>query len=387
MAKIPALNASLLEDLETGKNDGIRRIRWLGRTRFDPETGVRSLFYTASGFEVSFFGTEVRGTVLAPGLSDPLRGPRLNVFLDGEENPLLSRLLVLQERESALVFVGGLPEGTHSLRVLKRSEALEGDVGILSLTTDGYFLPAPGPKPFRIQYVGDSTLTGFGNLSASVEEPKDAANSDGLLDLAYLSAYAHDADFSLVCSSGWGVSRGWNTPEGIRDVRNSIPAAYEFVAIDGSNTIRRDWGKWDFRNFVPDIVVIALGTNDFNAPGYDRMTSEDQEKLRETFVSDYLAFLDRLNRWHPGVPVLLVYGIMADSWRIGSSEREVVARAGVLHPGSVFGLEVVAGGTNHPFGSSYHPRIETHIEAAEALAREIHRITGHPVLRPNLPRP
>lgn len=385
MSRMPELNASLLPRMETDPS-GVRRIRWLGRTRFDPETGVRSVFYTASGFEVRFSGSSVDAVLLAPHLSDPDRGPRLALFLDGEEDPRKAGLLVLREKRSRQVLASGLPEGIHTLRVLKRSEALEGDLGVLSLATDGTFLPAPEAKSFRIQYIGDSTLAGFGNLSSSVEEPKTPANSDGLWDLAYLSAYAHGADFSLVCSSGWGISRGWNTPGGSRDPLNSIPAAYECVAIDGSNAIRRDWGLWDFSLFRPDLLVITLGTNDFNAPGYDQMAPAAQKELRESFVADYLAFLKRLDALHPGVPVLLVYGIMADAWRIGEAEREVVAKASASLPGRYAGLEVVAAGTTHPFGSSYHPQAETHMEAAAAVSREITRLTGHPILRQNLPR-
>lgn len=386
MTRISELNASLLFRMESDPS-GIRRIRWLGRTRFDPETGVRSVFYTASGFEVRFSGTFLEGLFLAPQLSDPERGPRLAVFLDGEEDPRKADLLVLRESRSRQILVSGLPGGIHTVRVLKRSEALEGDLGIVSLSTDGTFLPAPEGNPFRIQYVGDSTLAGFGNFSASVDEPKTPANSDGLWDLAYLSAYAHGADFSVVCSSGWGISRGWNTPGGARDPMNSIPAAYECVAIDGSNTIRRDWGPWDFSLFRPDLLVIALGTNDFNAPGYDQMAPAGKKDLRDSFVSDYLTFLKRLSVLHPGVPVLLVWGIMADAWRIGEAEREVLAQASVSLPGRYAGLEVVAAGTTHPFGSSYHPQAETHVEAAAALSAEIARFTGHPILRPDLPRP
>ncbi len=379
---VSILNADTTQDLECLRADGTRMIHWIGRTRFDPVQNHRSFFYTASGFSVRFRGTRLHALFRSQTLEPPDNQARIIVFIDRDGNPLEGSTHVLSRSPMTLDIATNLALGNHEVTILKRSEALEGDLHLVSLETDGFFLPARGDKPFKIQYVGDSTMTGFGNLAHSIEEPKTAANSQGLLDLAYLSAYAHDAEYSLIASSGWGVSRGWNIPDGSIDRIQCMPNAYEYWAIDGTNRIRLDWGKWDLTQFSPDVIVLSLGTNDFNAPGYDAMEEAEKARLRDAFVGDYLAFLSRLNQWHPGVPVILCYGIMADAWRIGESERRVAEIARSAMGMRVMTLEVPAGGTEFPFGSSYHPTVGTHVRAAQRLTQAIAQLSGHEPLRP-----
>ena len=380
------LNADNTIDLQKDPQNDVLMIHWIGRTRFDSPSRHRSLFYTASGFSVRFRGTWLRAVFASQTLEPAANQARLVVFLDGDRNPITGTTHVLSHSPMDLWLAENLSSDIHEVTVLKRSEALEGDVHLVSLTTDGAFLPAPSEKPFKIQYLGDSTMAGFGNLAGSVEEPKTAANSHGLLDLAYLSAYAHDAEYSIIASSGWGVSRGWNTPEGTIDRIQCLPNAFEHVAIDGTNRIRLDWGKWDLTRFSPDVIVLTLGTNDFNAPGYDAMAEPEKARLRDTFIADYLSFLGRLNGWYPGIPVILCFGIMADAWRIGDSERRVVEIARATLGMRIHALEVPPGGTEFPFGSSYHPTVGTHVRAAELLTRAITELTGHEPLRPMIDR-
>ncbi|MDP3130266.1 MAG: hypothetical protein Q8N15_02905, partial [Bacillota bacterium] len=240
-------------------------------------------------------------------------------------------------------------------------------------------------KDLNILFIGDSSMTGYGNLATSVSTAKTTSNSDGLLDFAYLSAYIHDAAYAIVASSGWGVSRGWNTvPTGAIDEVENMANAFDYLAIDGTNKVRTDWGRYDTTDFVPDVIVITLGTNDFNAPAYDTMNETDKTTLRARFVADYVAFLLHLNNVYPDVPMIVAYGIMADTWRMGASQLAVITQANETLDGLVHGLQMVAGGTTHPFGSDYHPQAATHIEAADQLADLIATLTGHARVRDNV---
>ncbi|MFA5007556.1 MAG: SGNH/GDSL hydrolase family protein [Candidatus Izemoplasmatales bacterium] len=382
VAELVDINAiSLLS--EDAMND-FRYITWIGRTRYDDLSKTHAMFYTASGFEVGFYGTGVTAVFTAQNTDILSKRPHLVIFVDGEENPYAGSVVRLSSATQTVTLVSGLTEGYHTVKVLKRSEALEGDIALKSISTDGRFASPDETKDFKILYIGDSSMTGYGNLATSVGTAKTTSNSDGLLDFAYLSAYIHDAAFSIVASSGWGVSRGWNTPGGAIDEVENMANAFDYLAIDGTNKVRTDWGRYDTTDFVPDVVVITLGTNDFNAPYYDTMTDADKTALRDRFVADYVAFLVHLNDVYPNVPIIVGYGIMADSWRIGASCRAVVAQANAVLGGRVHELEMVAAGTSYPFGSDYHPQAGTHIAAADQLANLIETVTGHERVRENV---
>ena len=372
--------------LEAEDMNDYRYVKWLGRTRYDEGSDCRYLYYTASGFEVGFYGTELTAVLKATNYDNIYKRPFIVILIDGEENPLAGRAVSLKAAETTLALVTGLDEGYHTVKVLKRSEALESDVALKSLSTDGRFSAPDETKALKIQFIGDSSLTGYGNLATSVTTTKSTTNSDGLLDFAYLTSYMLDAEFSIVASSGWGISRGWNTPGGAIDEIENIPNAFDYVAIDGTNHVRTDWGKWDQSDFDPDVIVITLGTNDFNAPAYDNMNETDKAALRERFVADYVAFLVRLNNLFPGVPIIVAYGIMADAWRIGSSELAAVAQANAaIGETAVYALEMPAGGTlGQVFGSDYHPSAGTHVLAANALTNLIVALTGALKVRDNV---
>jgi hypothetical protein len=65
--------------------------------------------------------------------------------------------------------------------------------------------------------------------------------------------------------------------------------------------------QWDFSKFVPDAVVLNLGTNDFSAP----ITEGD-------FVTAYVQFLDAVRAAHPSAMIFCVtwdgWGPMHEAW-------------------------------------------------------------------------
>jgi lysophospholipase L1-like esterase len=358
-------------------------IAWLGRTRYDDSTEVVSFFYTASGFEVGFFGTTLSATFTASNTDNLGKRPILVVLIDGEENPLAGLTITLKEAESSSVLVDGLDYGYHTVKVLKRSESTDSDTGLKSLTTDGHFAAPDEVKDLNILFIGDSLTVGYGNRASSPGIAKTTSNSDGLIAFAYLAAYIHDAGCSIVAASGWGISRGWNTGGAIDEVENMVNA-FDYIAIDSTSAVRTDWGTWDTASFVPDVIVITLGANDFNAPGYDAMDETAQTALRETYVADYLAYVLHLGSLYPDAPIIIAYGFTGDADRVGSSDLSIIAQANTSLGDRVVGIELPSCSSNCSYGSDYHPQVAMHIQAAEALADEIALVTGHARVRDNI---
>ena len=232
-----------------------------------------------------------------------------------------------------------------------------------------------------MQFIAASSSTGYGNLG-SLAEAKSTANSHGLLGFAYLTGYLLDAEVNIFSASGWGVSRGWNTGGAISETQN-IPAAYEYYAIDASNRVVTEQGKWDHSDYIPDVVVVNLGTNDFNASGYNSMSAENKALLEARFIQDYTTFLIKLNNWYPNAVIIVAYGLMGEANTLEDFTLSAVDLANdeigreAVHP---FIMEA-AGTAPNAFGSGYHPNVGTSKNVAEDLAALINELTGREVVR------
>jgi hypothetical protein len=357
------------------------KIRYIGRTYYNERDLTRYFFFTASGFEVTFYGTELKAFLKASYSSNLSRQAYIVVLVDGEENPTKGTTFVLNQFIEEYTLVSGLDEGFHTVKVLKRSEASDSNTSLMRLSTDGFFSTPPQAKNFNIQYIAASSSTGYGNLG-SPSVSKSTANSNGLLAFAYLTSYLLDAETSIFSASGWGVSRGYNTNGDINETQN-IPTAYQYYAINDTNNVFTDAGKWDHNEFVPDVVVVNLGTNDFNASNYHSLNTQQKAELVSRFVTDYAAFLVLLHNQHPNAIIIVAYGLMNESLTLGEFTLQSIELANQTIGENVFipFLMEAAGTPPNPFGSNSHPNVGTSINVAIQLAQLIHSLTGRQIYK------
>ena len=142
------------------------QVRALGR-----HTGGRdplTLFYTASGIECLFTGSELH-LCLNAGFN--LYEPWISVELNGA---WIARFPVPAGESEVCLFRGMTPGRVKHVRVLKDVQAMHDDPGhFLQVTglafADGGFLPLPEPA-CRLEFVGNSITSGEGALGARCEE-------------------------------------------------------------------------------------------------------------------------------------------------------------------------------------------------------------------------
>lgn len=371
--QVKRLEGELMNDFEN--------IRWFGRTRYDVENQSKYFYFTASGFEVAFYGTELIATLLASNYDDSDHQAYVVVLLDGEENPTNGKLIKLDKSMGDYVLAENLEEGYHTLKLLKRSEAIDSNTALKSLSTDGYFTNPPKEKSFKLQFIAASSSTGYGNLGDS-STPKTSANSDGLMAFAYLTSFMLDSEISIFSASGWGVSRGWNTGGQLNGTQN-IPNAYLYTAIDDSNQVLVDDGRYDTSQYQPDVLVVNLGTNDFTASGYNTMSDLEQEAFVEIFKADYLQFLLVLNNMYPQAKIIVAYGLMNEAYYLEDITLDIIDLANQeINEHIVYAFLMEGAGTNgNPTGSNSHPNVGTSINVAEDLANLISTMTGREVVR------
>jgi len=202
-----------------------------------------------SGVEI---GAGFTGTSVAAVFKESSAGNMYNVFVDG------TLVLWLNTTSGTKTYAvsKGLKNGDHVIQITKRTEAYFGEATFGGFVLDDGAKLAPYKVPERkIEFIGDSITCGFGNLG---HYPCDftAATEDNFLSYGPMTARALDAELHLEAWSGMGMVRNVNDKNSTS--KTPFPALFPYTLP----TYPLD--EWDFSKWVPQAVVINLGTNDYS---------------------------------------------------------------------------------------------------------------------------
>lgn len=205
---------------------------------------------TASGFELSFYGTRVSAN-LSAWYGGWYGETRITVLVDGETNTE-NRVIILKRGCSNYEYelVSNLSEGLHTVKVLKITEALASSLSFHGAKTDGYFVPVNKTPKLKIEAFGDSITAGYGNLRGNSPDRNDATIQDGMQTYATFTATTLNADINVQARSGIGLYTSGNVDDSLQ-----VNTGYKYVNYDQQY-------RWNLNNYIPDIVIINLGTND-----------------------------------------------------------------------------------------------------------------------------
>lgn len=247
------------------------RIQYSGRVDFSDPQKPR---FDWSGVSIQI---RLKGPSVAFVLKDVQN--RFDVWVDGKPQTVLA-----SRPEQTFYPLAGLGPGEHRLQLTKRTEASWGVTTFLglSLSDGGELLPAP-PRPARkIEFIGDSWVCGYGNEATNVHcddlRPYENANrAFALVTARELKAEAH-----LVCYSGRGLVRNYGDPQ--------CQSTEPFPHLLDRRLCAEPENRWDAAAWIPDAVVIHLGTNDFS--------TEPHPHFRD-FAESGAALLARLRSSYP----------------------------------------------------------------------------------------
>ncbi len=322
---------------EFARND--RFIRYYGRNVH--QDGPVIMNNIGSGFEVTFYGTELYAD-LSAWYGSWYGFTRISVMVDGEMDTT-KNVIVLDKAttQTAYPLVTGLEEGVHTVKVLKRTEALSTSMTLHGLHTDGYFKPADRTEKLKIEVYGDSISAGYGNLRPSSNpDGTDSATQSGLQTYATYAAWALNAEINVQARSGIGMYTSGNIDDAMQ-----VNTGYQFVNYD------QTYG-WSFENYTPDIVLINLGTNDYWNPAVFN---------GDKFVEEYVKFVTSLAEiYGEDTAFVLLSGLM---------EREVDAFVQKVEAQ----LKATISNTvlRHQFKKCVygHPMADEHLAASEELVK------------------
>jgi hypothetical protein len=343
-------------------------IRWLGRTHYNETVKTNYFYFTASGFEVKFYGTSLEAEFVTG--TNPLgKEPHLVVFIDGETNPSSGTTIILDSGKKTYTIAAELAEGEHTVRVVKRSESIDSLTGLSKLTTDGYFLQADQLRNRKIEVIAASSSAGFGNLASNTNEPKSTQNSDGLRAYAYLTSHMFDAELNIFSASGWPLLKGpWTG-------NNNIPTAYDYVNVN-SNIV------WSHNNYSPDVVIINLGTNDWSY--ISSLSAYDKIQALENFEIAFVDFIKKINQLHPDAVIVIAYGLMNETNIYNSTLNAVQDAQDELPLVGIHSIQLPGVNSIDGIGSSYHPSVATHIKAADVLVEAISEWMNWDIVNDNI---
>ncbi|MFL5355648.1 SGNH/GDSL hydrolase family protein [Archangium sp.] len=327
-------------------------LRFSGRVdRADP-AGPR-LSWGGTALTVRFTGTSLGLRLLDLPKVDVRAPNRFRFSVDG--GPF--RDLYVGEGHMLHRIVESLPEGEHVLRLEKETESVVGETQFLGLELDpgARLLPAPPAPARRLEFIGDSGLTGFGIEGRNEQCSFNAETQRNSLTWAALTAQTLGAEASFIAFSGKGVTVNY-----ANDPTPPLPLLYERTLP------YREDSRWDFASWIPDAVVIQLGSNDFwkQHPGEER------------FRDAYRALVDNVRGHYPTAHIVCVVG----SGLSDSHPKDVKARTQArtlissvvesLHQSGdarVHLAEVPPIRQDEGLGCTWHPSRKTHQRTAEQM--------------------
>ena len=332
-------------------------IKWMGRTYYNEEKKVNEVYHSASGFELFFKGTEVVATITATNSSSASLRPCIVIVIDDDFNKATTLFLDKPTQEITLVS-GNSDLNEHKVDLYKRSESIDSHIAIESIKTDGVFVKKIENKQLKLEFIAASSSTGYGNLGKPSSSAKTTENSDCLQGFAFLTAQALNADVNIFSASGWGWAFSkWTSPNTL-----NVPDAYKYVDFKSSI-------PWIHGYYVPDVVVVNLGTNDWSYINA-ATTNEEKDARMTQFQRKYISFLTELHDYYPNAQIIVLYGLMNES-SIYEITEQIVALAKSVVPNLVsIKINGDAGGYNS------HPSVASHKKIAETLTAFIKETLG-----------
>jgi lysophospholipase L1-like esterase len=252
----------------------------------------------------------------------------------------------------------GLAPGAHDLELSRRTEASFYPVEFGGFTvTGGAIVPTPFPYTRRIEMVGDSITCGYGDEGVGPSCPFSADTEDEYLAYGALTARALDAAHVSISWSGKGMYRNYDG-----STTATMPLLYDLTQPTDTTA------RWDSTKYVPDVVVINLGTNDFATgdPG-------------QAYVAAYTAFVTKLRGYYPKAFIVCALGPMLADPNLATARgyiQSVVATRTTSGDSRISFVEFTPQDGSLGYGCDYHPTLATHQQMATKLVAAIKTLTG-----------
>ena len=343
---VAQLGCAPLKNAKSPDTLSAAELRPFGRYMLHKDTGLE-LISGAVHFGFTFEGTTCK-------LYVSLHDGNAHNYLQYEVDGVYQKRIRVNGNSTIPVEIS-VPEGKHEVRIFKATEAHTGPIFVSKV--EGKDIKAlPVKAAPMIEFIGNSITCG-----AAADASETACGTGEYHDqhnayMAYGPRLARmlQLNFMLSSVSGIGVYRNWNS-EG-----PTMPQVYERIDFQEKRA-----EAWDFKTYSPNVVSIALGTNDFsNGDGKTPRNPFDAD----AFVANYVKFVQLVKSKYPKAKIALLSSPMVK----GASRtklQDCIDRV-QIEIDSMYPSDKVAKFFFEPMearGCSGHPSVEDHEILAEQL--------------------
>ncbi|MES3023512.1 MAG: bifunctional acetylxylan esterase/glucomannan deacetylase AxeC2 [Pseudomonadota bacterium] len=324
---------------------GDARVLSMGRTLGADDGSVR-FAYPGVSLRLAFEGKRL--TMVAAGA----RGQNyLDVLVDDQA----VRTIRLSPEMETITLVEAASAARHTVEIVNRSETWHGVATVRQFATDGAW-KTPAALPARkLLVLGDSITCGEA-IDRVPGANKVAAWWNPRASYGMLVAQALRAQVQLVCYGGRGLVRTW---DGKTDQLN-LPDYYGMAIADAA-----DPAPWDQGRYRPDLILSAIGTNDFSSSIPDRAQ----------YVQAYVKLVKTMLGDHPQARIALTEGVMLT----GDKRAALISYIGETVR-LINDPRVLAISSGHYAGDAVdaHPTKAQHAQMAHDLLPSLRLILGWP---------
>jgi lysophospholipase L1-like esterase len=333
--------------------------RRLGRTYANGQS--LRLAHSLTGVEFNATGTK-KIEVYVSDLSGT--GKYINVRIDGGAYSRVE----LTEADWNTVAEFDAPE-SHTVKIVISNEAMHGNIDISQIKITGTktvqpAISASAPKARKIEVIGDSITASSGILGNNPMGSLTADNQDASLSYANLAADALNADLNVVAVTGIGVLKSVKSLN--EAVAYAMPERYNYQSYYEGE--RNNNNLWDFGEYVPDVIVVNLGTND--------SSNKNTENLKNAFT-DFIEQI-RAKNVDKTIPIIMSLGSMSND--VATDIQYAVNKARLSDP-NVYWLPYSYEAGQ---GELEHPNAAQHATMAALLTAKIKEVSPLSLSKPVL---
>lgn len=369
-------------NLKTYNLQEIGHYKIYGRT--DETQNPLPLFFNGSGIEVNVTGTELWIDI---DVDYDMHEPWIWTALNGA---FMSRQMLAAGTYSLCLFRSMSPEAVKNVQFFRELQAMSEDntcrLLIKGLRSDGEFRPVAA-KRYKLEFIGDSITSGEGTYGAKEDTDWLAMYMSCSRDYARMVSDALGAEYRMVSQGGWGVLCGWDN-----DPRHNIPSRYEKICGLAEGEMNEHLGAakpYDFTSWVPDVIIVNLGTNDasaFNQPAWtDPVTGQTFQQRKEadgTYNAEDLArfkqavidFLGMIRRNNPTSHIVWAYGMLGYDLTLAITDAMNTYQRQTGDTKTAF-LQL-PDTTDETVGSHAHPGEKSHARAAQVVIEYLEKFLG-----------
>jgi len=278
-------------------------------------------------------------------------------YLQYELDGVYQKRIRIDSATTTPLVITAAAAGTHTVWIYKATEAQTGAI-IIHAASATNIRPLQRPITPLIEFIGNSITCGAAADTTDVPCGAGVYHDQHNAYMAYgpRVARALGVNYIMSCVSGIGIYRNWNSDG------PTMPQVYEKAAltIDSKQA-------WNFSTYTPQIVSIALGTNDLSdGDGVHARKPFDSA----TFVQQYIRFVQLVKTKYPQAQIaLLSSAMMHDQKRtlLQNCLTAVKGKIDALFP-SAKPVALYFFKPMQARGCTGHPNVEDHLILANELA-------------------